>query len=467
MHILRLIVPIILMFGVLFIKKIPKIGGNIAAAMGIAGVSAMLLGGIYNPLTIIAEWYKGIDQITWIIGLTLFGGILAKVLNELGAINVIVEFLRAVFGRSPKGLVLALMIALSFMGSLLGDAVAGAATIGILFVPALVDIGLSGELITAIIVIGSSMGSIMPPVSGEITLAASLLDVNPDPAIQPAFITVGLGLILVTLVVTQVYMRNVTKMPEELIPKDSAGVILQKGWTKLIPSLLLFVIVILRVIPGANLDIIPMMLNPIQIGGKPFLDWVGGVPILKVLSNIVCLCMLLSSIVGIVFYVRKRAGTVLKEGVVSAAKVLVPLVFVALMLAGFTAGGQIQVVTDIALSLNTTALIIGGGLAMVAVGMLSGSGSACQTTIFTFVGPALLAAGFSPVNVTIYGSHLAQAGQGMPPADLLTFMMVGLISPMIKQKSINPLKSMAYSSVFCVYLMIVGIMFMFLPAWGG
>ncbi len=468
MFFIRLFVPVALMLSIMFVKRIPKIGGSIPVGMAAAGISAMLLGGIYNPVTMLFHWVQGIDQITWIIGLTLFGAILARTQSELGAIDLIVNFLRASFGRSPRGLVVALIIALAFMGSLLGDAVAGAATVGILFVPALVDIGLSGELIVAIIVTGASMGSLMPPVSGEIALAASLLNVNPDPAIQPAFITVGLGLLLVAVVFTFFYMKRITHMPEHLIPTEKASAILRKGWIVLMPTILLFTIIIIRIIPGLELDIIPMVLNHIVIGGVPFLDWVSGIPILKLFSNIVCLCMLLSTLVAIIFYskVRKNAGAVLKEGILSACHVMIPLIFIALMLGGFNAGGQIQMVKDFAFSLSNTALIFGGAFAMIAVGMLSGSGSACQSTIFVFLGPALLAAGFSPINVTIYGSHLAQAGQGLPPADLLTFMVVGLVGPMIGRKDINPLKCMAYSSIFGIYLTIVGILFMFLPAWG-
>jgi len=57
-------------------------------------------------------------------------------------------------------------------------------------------------------------------------------------------------------------------------------------------------------------------------------------------------------------------------------------------------------------------------VALNAIGMLTGSQSTAQNVIFSFFGPALVAKGLDPVHVAIAGSHIASAGQGMPPAVL-------------------------------------------------
>jgi len=63
--------------------------------------------------------------------------------------------------------------------------------------------------------------------------------------------------------------------------------------------------------------------------------------------------------------------------------------------------------------------------------------------------------------VAVAGAHIAMAGQGMPPADLTTFVVVGLVGGILGIK-VDPIRSMFYSMVMCVYFLIVGLAFLFL-----
>ena len=48
---ITVIIPIGLLLIVLLCKKIPVIGGSIHASLALAGFSALILGGVYNPVT--------------------------------------------------------------------------------------------------------------------------------------------------------------------------------------------------------------------------------------------------------------------------------------------------------------------------------------------------------------------------------------------------------------------------------
>ena len=177
---LKIIVPLALMLVVLFGRRIPWIGGKTDAALFLAGFSALILGGLYSPIDWLEAWFTGLDRIAWIIGLSVFGGIYAQAQNKIGAMGTVLNVLRARFGRSPKGLIAAIMITLAIAGALLGDAFAVVAVVGVLTVGAMAELGLSGELITGIIAIGSAMGSIMPPVTQAVFMSASMIDIAPD-----------------------------------------------------------------------------------------------------------------------------------------------------------------------------------------------------------------------------------------------------------------------------------------------
>ena len=97
---------------------------------------------------------------------------------------------------------------------------------------------------------------------------------------------------------------------------------------------------------------------------------------------------------------------------------------------------------------------------MTLLGMLTGAQSTAQNAIFSWFGPVLTELGVSPVHAAIAGSHIALAGQGAPPADTVTFCIAGVVGGILKEK-VDPLRSMFYSLPFCIYLFIVGVIFMY------
>ena len=156
------VIPVIILFAVILIKKIPYIGGNIQAALMLTGLAALIMGGIYNPVSWIAAWIDGIDRLAWITALAIFGSIYAETQVRLGTMETVINALRAAFGRSPKGLIICVVIALTLAGSLVGDAAAASTVVGVLVVTALYEMKLSPEQVTCTIVMGASLGSIMP-----------------------------------------------------------------------------------------------------------------------------------------------------------------------------------------------------------------------------------------------------------------------------------------------------------------
>ena len=59
------------------------------------------------------------------------------------------------------------------------------------------------------------------------------------------------------------------------------------------------------------------------------------------------------------------------------------------------------------------------------------------------------------------GVQLAAGGQGMPPADLTTFVVCGMIGSMYSRK-VDPVKAMLYCMPMCISLTIVGMVFLYI-----
>ena len=85
------IIPVIILFAIILIKKIPVIGGNIQVALMLTGLAALLMGGMYNPVSWIAAWIDGIDRLAWIIGLAVFGSIYAETQVRLGTMETVIN----------------------------------------------------------------------------------------------------------------------------------------------------------------------------------------------------------------------------------------------------------------------------------------------------------------------------------------------------------------------------------------
>ncbi|MEL7622358.1 MAG: TRAP transporter large permease subunit [Clostridiales bacterium] len=446
-------VPLAVLFGIVLIKKIPVIGGNIQIALLITGLAALLMGGIYNPVAWLMAWLDGVDRLAWIIFMALFGSIYAQTQVEIGAMDTVLKFLRAMFGRSPKGLVISIMMALTIAGSLLGDAVAAVAVIGILIINSLHEIGLTPVQIAATLVIGSSWGSLMPPVTQALFLSSALLGIEPpDPVTNLGYIAAAVGLVISTVFVCKSFVK-MDKLPDDLLPEEKAGQILKKGWKSLIPLLTLAGLIILRL--GFAIDPITLVLGS-------FIDAVKSVTILKGFSNLIVLSMIVVTLISLVYAsVRQNIGKVIKEGVISCRSCVGIQLCCGLMLGGFYAGGQLKMIESFALGMDSNLLIIGGSIAMMLVGMLTGSQATAQTSVLTFMGPALVAKGMNPVYVALGGAYMANAGQLAPPVALITFVTCGLVSATLN-KDVDVMKTMNACWVMTLTFAVIGLIAFYL-----
>lgn len=140
--------------------------------------------------------------------------------------------------------------------------------------------------------------------------------------------------------------------------------------------------------------------------------------------------------------VRSKGGEVIKKGLVSVSKTVQIQVCAGIMIGAFYKAGLIDTVLVFTKTLSAEMLKLGGGAMLMLVGMLTGSQSTGQNTIFTFMAPILTEnLGVSPVNAALGGAHLAVAGQSMPPACLTTFVIVGIVGGVLAKKA-DPVKIM-------------------------
>lgn len=464
----KVVVAIVLLLGIVLIKKIPYIGGNIHIALIVAGAATLICSGMFTPDVWILSFVDGMNRIAWITCLALTGGIFAEISNELGTVDTIIGVLNAKFGSKPRALTISIILVLTLAGSLLGDACAAATVIGALTIGILCSMGLSPEKISAIIVMGASIGSIMPPMTQAIALASTLCNTDPDPVVSMGYITVSIALLSCCLYVAFLLVHKDNKPgvdPSYVIKMDnmSASEILKKGWKSLIPVGFLIVVILMRTIPAIRFDLGPFLLKSINItfGEQPsnLYALLNSITIVTGLTNGIVMSIICAIAVAFLFpVVRQNGGKIMSRALHNTAPCVTVQLCAAFMLGCFYATGSIEAVTEFALSLNANLLKIGGAAAMCLVGMLTGSQTTTQNAIFSFFGPALISSGVAPTHAALAGANLAMAGQGMPPADLTTFVVAGLVSAQLSRKC-DPVKSMIYSLPMCIcFIIIAGVL---------
>ncbi|MDR2181709.1 MAG: hypothetical protein LBN92_03410, partial [Treponema sp.] len=221
----------------------------------------------------------------------------------------------------------------------------------------------------------------------------------------------------------------------------------------LIPLFVLFVLVVLRT--GFKIDIATM-----SVGAG--LKILGGIPILKGVANLIVVNIIMATIVAFFFSsVHKNASSVFKTAVKNVIPGCSVQVAAALMLGAFYKAGQIEAVKEFAAALNADVFKFGGAFSMLLIGMLTGSQSTAQNTIFSFFGPALTKIGVTDVHAAVAGAHLAMSGQGLPPADLTTFVVCSLVGGLLYKK-VDPVKAMILNLPMCVYFALIGFIFMYI-----
>ena len=447
---IKIIVPFAVIIAIMVIKKIPKIGGDVRFALILGALAALLMGGVYNPVEWLQAGFSGLNNVSFIIWLIFFGALFSEVLVHNGGMEAFLNFMRSTFGRTPKGLLVVMFLFCVVGGALFGDATAAVTIIGFLGINALAELKLEPEQITASLVMGSAMGSIMPPISQATVLAASLVGLKDEtPAITLTYFTVGIGVILMSLYASR--WVKIKQLPEELIPKESPKEILRNTWGSMVSFVLLFVIVLFQSL-GHN----PIAFLDIALAGVKTIPIIGGI------TNKIVLAVVIAFIISFLYKpTRDHTGDIIKIGF---RKMLLPEVIMvcsAFLIGAFRAGGQVAFMQEFAASIQDSLLKLTGSFTMVMTGMITGLQSSTQTTIFTVLGPALTQIGVTPVHATVAGAHLAMAGQGLPPADMLTFLTVGLVGGVIG-KQINPMKSMKYSCPQCIYFILVALVFLFI-----
>jgi hypothetical protein len=242
---------------------------------------------------------------------------------------------------------------------------------------------------------------------------------------------------------------------------------MKENWRSLMPMSFLIVVILLRTLPFIKFDLGPTVLKAISFkvgeASTTLYDLIASTTILKGFSNGIVLsitCALIFAFIGFK-EIRSNAGAVLVTGIKNVWACLSVQLCCSFMLGAFYYCGSITAVTEFAMGLQNDLLKIGGAAAMCLVGMLTGSQSTTQNAIFSFFGPALVATGSNPTFAALAGANLAASGQGMPPADLTTFVICGMMSAQLGKK-VNPVKSMIYSMPMCIVFLIIGMVLLYI-----
>ena len=494
---LVVIVPMVLLFAIALIKKIPWIGGDIRAALLVAAISAGIISGL-SPTEWVTSIIDGIDRLAWVIALSVFGSIYAEAQVRLGAMETTLFGLRALFGKSPRGLIAAVFVTLILAGSLLGDAIAAATVIGFLVIHALAELKVKPVQIGMMILVGASIGSIMPPISQGVFLSASLVGVDPTPVTNLAYLTVGIGAVLAILesfrfvrakrgistsLVPASFGTGVAgskassggttpgrgggSLPSEgsLISTNSSSLdvtglkafrrIISERWKTLIPLLVLVVIVVAKA--GFQFDVF-VEFPPM----RTLTTWMATVPVLKGIAFPVVMAIIVAIIVSFIFKkVRQDPFGTIKTGLSKVSGTVQIQLCAAVMIGLFYGAGAVELVAAAAQHLAGPELKIGGAAGVVVVGMLTGSQTAAQTVLVTFLGPILTGMGVDPVNAALGASHIAAAGQNMPPVGLTAFVVCGLVGAALNEK-VDPVKVMILALPNSLYFLAVGLILWFI-----
>ena len=456
---ITVIVPVLVLVVLIMVKKIPFVGGKVTYALIIAGLLALLMGGVFNPLQWVLAWIDGIDKLAWIMALNIFGSIYAASQTEMKTLDLVLNVARVSLGRSPKGLIVAIILVLGLAGSLLGDSVASATVVGILVIGILSDMQISAAGIGCIIMMGASLGSIMPPITQAVFLASSLAQVDTTPVVNISYITVGIGFVICTIYAVFAFVK-IKALPEHLIPNKTAGQIMHGNWHLMLPLAVLILLVILQTAAGINL---------VQMATGPLMGWLSNITILKGLSNNIVTFLITATLVSLFFKpVRKNLPKVVKNGVVGALPAVKVELGAALLLGAFYAAGQIEAVQAFAASMEAGALKVSGGLGILLISALTGSQSTGQNTIFSFLAPALASVGVDPVHAAVASAHIASGGQAFPPVSAPALAISAVVESILVQKlgkdagKVDPIRVMVLTLPMSIYFVIVGFLFLFI-----
>lgn len=449
---LEIVLPLLLLFLIALVKQIPKIGGNIRIALIVAAIASAIISSL-GPMETIVAFIDGIDRLSWVIMLSIFGSLYAESQVKLGAMDTTLNSLRAAFGNSPKGLIAAIFITLIIAGSFLGDAIAAATVIGFLVINSLYELKVKPEQIGMIILVGASVGSIMPPITQGVFLSASLVGIDPSPVVKIAYVTVAIGGLLAILESFRFVKGR--QMPEHLETTEPLLRILKERWKTLIPLAVLVAIVIANTLFEYDIfsewAFFAAILEPIR-----------DIPIVQGVSFQVVSAIIIAIFVSFLFpSVWKETKGVLKGGLSKVSQTVQIQLCAGMMVGVFYASGLIEKVAAIAEGMASSMIKIGGAASIVVVGMLTGSQTTAQSVNVTFLGPILENMNVDPTWIALGASHIAAAGQNMPPVGLTAFVVCGLIGGILS-KEVDPIKVMMLALPNSLYFLLIGLLAWFI-----
>lgn len=468
---IKVLITIAVLLVIVLCKKIPYIGGNITIGLAIAGALTMILNLQFNPGIWITAFIDGLSRMSWIMFLAMFGSIFAQINTKLGTVDTVISALNAKFGKHPRILVVCILFVLLLAGSLMGDAVAASTVIGILTFGILASMGIAYEKICCLVVMGASIGSIMPPMSQALALSSTLANADPDAVLNVGYISVSIVFVICSFYAAFFLVKKSNKPGtnpnvEIKMGNMTASQILKANWKSLIPILFLIVVIICRSFPFIGVDLGPLILKSIHFTvGEESSDVysvLSSTTILKGISNGVVISIFCAIIFSLLFKpVRSNFGEIVSVGIKNSMPCVGIQIACSFMLGAFYACGSIDAVASFCMDLNSSMLKIGAGGALMVLGMLTGSQSTAQNVINSFALPVLTSTGTNPIFAAVGGAHLAAGGMGLPPADLTTFVVAGLIGAQFKTK-VDPLKSMFYMCFYSLLMCVIGFIFWFI-----
>lgn len=449
---LCVILPLATLLVIALCKKIPVIGGKIEIALLVSAALALLTSGVYNPIDWLKAIFDGVNRFSWILWMLPAAAIYAQAQIKLGSMDGVVRLLKGFLGNSRRSLIAVTCFSLFIAGSMLGVGSAATAVVGVLVAAALDKDGMPVEITTAIIVMSGALGSLMPPISSSFVQSASIIGANESDVMKIGYVATFAAAIFVLAYTILVFGSKRFGVSTTTAERENPLKVLREIWPKLIPMMVLLGLVILN--SGFGIDLITMAIGPV-------LDFLNGIPIIKGVARTLVISLLIAAAVSFLYKpVRENSKEIFTKAFKSVSGQAIRLICASCLLGAMYAGNQINVIEQVATQLNSYALIFGGGIAMIILGMLTGADSVALSTIMPFYGPAILALGLPPATAAVAISCISTAGQGLPPADMMTFVVCGLLSGLLGKK-IDPLKVMIYASPMCLCLAGIGFFLIF------
>lgn len=470
------------LFAIALIKQIPFIGGNIAVALVGGGLTAALLSGM-APVGYVTATFEGIDKLAWVIALSVFGSIYAETQVRIGAMNTALSFFQTIFGNSPRGLIAATFVTLTLAGSLFGDAIAAATVIGFLVIHSLAAMNLKPVQIAMIILLGASIGSLMPPISQAVYLSASLIETDPMPVTLITYATVTIGLVFAIFesfrfvprhASSTAWMTNgfgsgagrrgdLEQASTSGLPEPHADAhrgrwgrlaeLIKKRWTTMLPLGVLAFIVILKT--GFSYDIF------LEIPGiRDVTQALLAIPILQGIAFPVVLAIIVATLIAYLFpQVRRAPIDTMFTGLKNVRQTIVIQLCAGFLVGCFYESGAIDTVGAFVADVAGAGIAVIATLALAALGMMLGSQTAAQTIVVPFTAPLLENAGGESINIAVGMSHIAAGAQNLPPVGLTVFVVCGLVGTTLKTK-VDPVKTMILALPNSLYFILLGFGFL-------